>query len=239
MPFYAHPAAQISPGDIFAEIPFAVSVAPTKVARNPGYNPKVGRGPADFRQIYTLPGDVLLNSKLATQQGEEILGNARVSKALFLSWGSEVDTILRAIGRSGRIGKRAWLAAPVYKLDDIPAGNTEEDPETHEQTPIRDLIRRGNVRDCFYLPPFPGQPPAEHYADLRKITPVGVQYFLEGIPQRIATLTEGSLNEMFSQLLWSLTRVELFFRPIQCECGRQVPIDVRFHGQNLDAEDWI
>jgi len=78
----------------------------------------------------------------------------------------------------------------------------------------------------------------EHYVELRKITPVGVQFFLESRATRIATLTGDSLNELFSALLWSLTRAELFFRPVTCECGREVPIDVRFHGQNFDAEAW-
>jgi hypothetical protein len=241
MPFYAHPTADISPGDVFTEIPFSVAVAPTRVARTHSYSPPAGRGPAEFKRIYTLPQDLaaLTNSRLSSQQGEDILANVRFGKALFLSWGSEVESTLRAIEHSGRIGKRAWLSAPIFKLADIPAGNTEEDPETHEQTPFRELIRRGNARDYFYLPPFPEQSPEEHYADLRKITTVGVQYFREGQGARIATLTEASLNEMFSHLLWSLTRAEFFFRPIQCECGRTVPVDIRFHGQNIDAEDWV
>jgi hypothetical protein len=240
MPFYAHPTANISPGDIFPDIPFSIAVAPTRVARTHSYTPRTGYGPAEFKRIYTLPHDLpaLSNPQLSTQQGEDMLANARFGKALFLSWGSEVDSTLRAIDRSRRIGKRAWLAAPIYDLSAIPSGSTEEDPETHEQVPFRDLIRQGKARDYFYLPQFPEQPPGEHYADLRKITPIGVQYFLEGQGARIATLTEASLNEMFSQLMWSLTRAQLFFRPIHCECGRQVPIDIRFHGQNLDAEDW-
>lgn len=240
MSFYAHPTADISPGDVFSNIPFSIALPPTRVARTHSYTPRAGRGPAEFKRIYTLPQDLagLTNPQLSAQQGEDILANVRFGKALFLSWGSEVESTLRNMARSQRLGKRAWLAAPVYDLLAIPAGNTEEDPETREQVPVRDLIRQGRLRDCFYLPRFPDKPQGEHYAELRKITAISVQYFLEDRETRIATLTEASLNEMFSQLLWSLTRVEFFFRPVRCQCGRDVPTDVRFHGQNLDAEDW-
>jgi len=193
-----------------------------------------------LRQIYTLPQDLaaLTNSQLKTQQGEDALAKVRYGKALFLTWGSEVESTLRVVAHQQRMGKRAWLAAPIYPLADIPERSMEVDPDTKALVPLRDLIRQGRARDCFYLPSFPEHTPEEHYAELRKITPIGVQYFLEGISQRIATLTESSLNEMYSQLLWSLTRAELFFRPIRCDCGRDVPIDVRWHGQNIDAEDW-
>jgi hypothetical protein len=236
---YAHPTAQLSPGDIFPEIPFAVSIAPIRVARHSGWNPPAGRGPADFRRIFTLPQDqvALPNSELLTNQGEETLGHTRMGKALFLTWGSQVESTLRIIDHQGRTGKRTWLAAPIYELGVVPERSTEEDPDTGEQVPLRDLIRRGKARDLFYLPPFPNRPAnEEHYAELRKITSVGVQFFLDGMSNRIATLTLDTLNEMYSQLLWSLTRAELFFRPVRCECGRDVPIDVRFHGQNFDAE---
>lgn len=240
MPFYARPTTNISPGDIFPDIPFSVSVAPTKVARRSGWNPPAGRGPADFRRIFTLPQDqaTLPNPQLSSPQGEDTLANTRFGMALFLTWGSEVESALRIIEHQQRIGKRTWLAAPIYPLANIPETSTEEDPETHQQVSLRELIRMGRARDNFYLPPFPERGAGEHYAELRKITSIGVQYFLDAREQRIATLTMESLNEMYSQLLWSLTRAELFFRPVRCECGRDVPIDIRFHGQNFDAEPW-
>jgi hypothetical protein len=237
---YAHPTALLSPGDIFPEIPFSVGVAPLRVARKSGWNPPPGRGPADFRRIYTLPGHAadLGANNLRAVQGEETLAHTRVTKAMFLTWGSEVESTLRTIERQQRMGNRTWLAAPVYELQSIPENSTEIDPDTGQQVPFRDLIRRGRARDLFYLEAFPGRPPnEEHYAELRKITSIGVQHFIDATPNRIVTLTQDTLNELYSQLLWSLTRAELFFRPVQCpHCHRDVPLDVRFHGQNFDAE---
>lgn len=240
MAFYAHPTPQISPGDIFPSVPFSVLVPPLKIARNEGYTPSRGRGPAEFRRIYTLPNDQakVQNLGLLTRQGEETL--SRSGMALFLTWGSEVESTERRIFENkGKAGKRSWLAAPVYNLQDIPAENTETDPDTGDRAAVRDLIRLGKARDNFYLPPFPGRPAdEEYYVELRKITSIGVEFFLQSKEARLAALTPESLNEMYSHLLWSLTRAELFFRPIQCECGRQVSIDVRFHGQNFEAEPW-
>src|SRR5216683_139398 len=149
---YARPTALLSPGDIFPEIPFSVSVAPLRVARQSGWNPPAGRGPADFRRIFTLPQHQadLINSQLSTNQGEETLANARVGKALFLTWGSEVESALRIIDHQQRIGKRSWLAAPIYELGAIPQASSDADPDTGEQVPLRDLIRRGKARDAFY-----------------------------------------------------------------------------------------
>jgi len=236
---YARPTALLSPGDIFPEIPFSVGIAPIRVARNAGLNQKPGREQLNLRKILTLPQDAagLTNSQLSTQQGEETLANTRVGKALFLTWGSEVESTQRNIASQGRAGKRSWLAAPIYDLRSIPETSKEQDPDTDELVPLRELIRRGKARDAFYLPPFPGDPSNdEHFAELRKITSIGVQFFLDAAPNRITTLTMDTLNEMYSQLLWSLTRAQLFFRPVRCECGRDVPIDIRFEGQNFDAE---
>ncbi|HEV1993779.1 MAG TPA: hypothetical protein VGR03_05565, partial [Candidatus Acidoferrum sp.] len=139
MPFYAHPTPQISPGDIFPSIPFPVVVHPLKIARNESYTPPAGRGPAEFRRIYTIPDDEarITNLTIATTQGEETLSKTRRTMALFLTWGSEVESTELRIVENGRVGKRSWLAAPVYSLQEVPAGNTEIDPDTNEQVPLR------------------------------------------------------------------------------------------------------
>jgi hypothetical protein len=239
---YAHPTTLLSPGDIFPSLPFNVLTSPIRIARRHAYNPPAGRGPAEFRRIYTFPNDVAQlqgGVQIETQQGEETLATTRVVKGMLLTWGSQIEADERTIENQGRVGRRGWLAAPIFRVLDVPANAMEEDPLTHTRIPLRDLIRQNKCRDNFYLPPFPGaQDGDEHYVELRKITPIGVQFFLDARAVRIATLTLDSLNELFSALMWSLTRAELFFRPVACECGREVPIDVRFHGQNFDAEPW-
>jgi hypothetical protein len=239
-PFYARPPKELSPGDIFPEIPFSVQLSPIRVARNSGINPKPGDPPVNLKRIYTFgEGERPANLRLGHEQGEETLASTRMCRAMFLTWGSEVESVERRVAENGRVGKRSWLAAPIYRLDAVPEGNQEEDPETRERVSMRQLIRQGKARDNFYLPPLPGEASTEeHYVELRKITPVGIQFFMDAKSARLASLMPEALNELYSNLLWSLTRYELFFHPIKCECGKEVPLDVRFHGQNTDPEPW-
>jgi len=242
MPFYAHPTALLSPGDVFPRLPFSITTAPLRVARLSGWNPPAGREPAEFRKIFTLPQDAqrLSNLRIETQQREDTLASTRVTMGMLLTWGSQIEADQVRVETQGRVGKLAWLAAPIYRLLDVPADVREQDPETHMLVPLRDLVRGGKCRDYFYLPPFPNRSAeGDHYVELRKITPVGMQFFVDSRAERIATLTEQSLGDLFTTMMWSLTRAELFFRPVTCpRCAEQVPIDVRFHGQNFDAEPW-
>jgi len=61
-----------------------------------------------------------------------------------------VEPTLRVIEHQGRIGKRTWIAAPIYELGSIPAASTDVDPETGVRVPLRDLIRRGKVFSGWY-----------------------------------------------------------------------------------------
>src|SRR5207249_3841422 len=147
----------VPPGECHLALPISTSTHPPLVTRSSGWNPPADRGPADFRRIFTLPQHqaALPNPQLSTNQGEETLANTRVGKALFLTWGSEVEPTLRVIEHQGRIGKRTWIAAPIYELGSIPAASTDVDPETGVRVPLRDLIRRGKARRCFLSSYFP------------------------------------------------------------------------------------
>lgn len=240
MAFYARPQTEIFPGDISPSIPFPVVTAPLKIARPLPYTPKAGKTPVDSRRIHTMPDATLINSKLEISNGEDALAKTRCSKAIFLTWGSDVDSDELRITEHGKVGKRGWLAAPVYDImQEIPEGSVAEDPDTHVKTSVRDLIRQGKLHQSFYLPPFPGVEPAtDHYANLRQVTNIGVDFFRQAKAQRLATLTRESYNELITQLVWVFSRAELLFRPIRCECGREVTIDQRFEGQMVDLEEY-
>src|ERR1700733_11289422 len=111
MPFYVRPNAEaILPGDIFPEIPFPVVTAPLKLARPSPIQPKAKQGPMDLRQIFTLPGEQPNDSKLRVAEGEEALSQTRCSKALFLTWGSDVEDDERRFADRKRVGRRGGLA---------------------------------------------------------------------------------------------------------------------------------
>jgi hypothetical protein len=243
MAFYAHPTKLISPGDIFPSIPTSVSLPPLRVVRKTNYNPPREFADQDLRRLYTLPADAekIPDSSLETKAGEETVASTRVSLAMLLSWGSQVEGDEREMERSGgRAKAKAWLAAPIYPLRSIPGDALQEDPVTHERLVIREVVRRNQSHNYFHLPPVPTLAEEEgYYVDFRRICPVGIRFFVDNKDTRIATLTGESLNMLFSRLMWFFTRAEYFFRPITCQhCGQQVPVDIRFEGQNLDAEAW-
>lgn len=236
MPFYKCPTDVISQGDIFPSIPFPIILPPVKVARPSPFQPKAGRRSVELRQIYTLPAEPPGELRILSTEGEETLSKTRSSKAIFLTWGSDVEDDERRFADRRRVGKRGWLAAPVHELlQEIPAGGMALDPDTRQETPVRDLIRRGKILHWFYLPPFPGiEPQVEHFASLRDITNIGAEFFRTAIADRIVTLEKDPWNELMTQVVWIFTRAEFLFRPIRCECGREVQTDVRFEGQNFD-----
>lgn len=242
MAFYARPTALISPGDIFPEIPVSVCTPPLKVARKSQFKPKAKFGPQDLRRIFTLPHEEagLGSSNLRTKIGEETLVTTRVGPAMFLSWGSQVEADERDVARSGDTRRKGWLAAPIFELADIPEEAQIEDPDTHEKISVREVVKTNSSHNYFYLPPFPGAVGgAGQYVDFRKICAVGMGFFVSTRSKRLATLAEDGLTLLFSRLMWFLTRAEYFFQPVRCiSCGQSVQIDVRFEGQNFEADPW-
>lgn len=242
MPFYAHPTTLISPGDIFPSIPMCICVPPIKVARKSKYNPPARVGRQDLRRIYILPDDTgnIPDLHLETKEGEVTLATTRVGPAMFLSWGSQVEADERDLAQAGKTKTKGWLAAPIYSLHDIPETASIEDPDTHEKINMRQVVRENLSNNYFYLPPFPGgSDPKERYVDFRKISSVGIRFFIDNKAARVAALSEDSLNLLFSRLMWFFTRAEYFFQTIHCSaCGKPVPVDVRFEGQNFGAEPW-
>lgn len=242
MAFYAHPTALISPGDIFSEIPISLLVSPIRVARKSKFNPPAKFGPQDLRRIYTLPPDagLLQDCQLKTTHGEQVLAETRVGPAIFLSFGCQVEADERDIADQKKVKHKSWLAAPIYRLQDIPESAVIRDVDTGEEVNIREVVRNNASHNYFYLPPFPNSDSGdERYVDFRRLQQIGIGFFLDTKSTRIATLTMESLNSLYSRLMWFFTRAEYFFRPIACpECGRSVALDIRFEGQNLEAEPW-
>jgi hypothetical protein len=242
MGFYAHPTALISPGDIFPAVPFSVSVPPLRIARKSKLNPPAKFGPQDLRRIFVLPDEAekITDLRIEQKQGEEALHSTRVGPGIFLSWGSQVEADERDASAGGKTKNRSWLAAPIFPVDDIPEQAVIEDPDTHEQINIRHIVRNNRSHNYFYLAPYPADVSGrEWYVDFRKIQNMGMAFFTGSREKRIATLGEQSLNLLFSRLMWFFTRAEYFFRSLSCsQCGSSVPVDVRFEGQNFDAEPW-
>jgi len=242
MAFYSKPNALLSPGDIFSELPVGSISYPLKVLRKSDYNPAPSRGPQDLRRAFAFPDeqDKLKNLQIRSKEGESVVASARLCKAMLLSWGSQIEEDLRNLEKSGRAQGKVWLLAPIFPLAHIPESQTTEDVETGERISVRQIIVENRSHLYMYLPPFPETDDRlGHYVDLRKMTTLPIQYFVDARNARFVGLHEDGLNLLYSRLMWFLTRVEYFFHPVTCQrCGTEVEIDLRFEGQNIDAEPW-
>jgi hypothetical protein len=215
---------------------------PLKILRKSDYNPSPARGPQDLRRAYAFPEEegILRNVQIRAKEGESLVAAGRACKAMLLSWGSQIEEDLRNYEKSGRAQGKAWLAAPLFPLAQIPENQTTEDVETGERISVREIIVENRSHNYMYLPPFPDtEEQLGQYLDFRKITPLPIQYFIQAMGARMVGLHEDGLNLLYSRLMWFFTRAEYFFHPIACQrCGTEVEIDVQFEGQNVDAAPW-
>ncbi len=160
---------------------------------------------------------------------------------MFLTWGSDVDSDIAAANQSGKPGGRVWLAAPIHELSSLSDEKKYERPDGTKLSD-RDVVRLQNNFNRFYIPPFPSDD-SNHlgrYVDFKKIAPVGIRAFLDGMDKRIAGVTLDALNDLYHHLCWHLTRAEIFFHPITCtHCGYPTRQDIRFEGQNIVDDPWV
>jgi len=235
--FYERTGTLISPGDIFDALPYVRVPSPLKVARKVTFSlpPKSEKYKVqgELREIlevgkHTPDPDFDFEPK---KKGEEAISTARMTKAIFLTWGSEVEDDQR----SGKLHKKDWLIAPVFSLAGL-ENLKARDQRTGEIIEVAEATRAGKSPKYFPLQPFPDQESGgHHYVDFRKICPLSATYF-NNVP-RNWRLAPPALNDLYNQLMWFFTRQRVFFEPVKCKnCG--VPVDMRvvFEGQPINGE---
>lgn len=237
-PFWREPGEYISPGDVYPQVPVSYLVPPLRVIRRYSQNLKQKFD----KKLYTLHafGEPDLTHTLQQKGGDETVSKSRLELGVLLSWGSEIAQDLKSYEQRGKAGGKTWLAAPVFDLGELPDEKKRTAEETGQLLSDRDVVRLNTSSHTFYLPSFPGDPPDHlgRYVEFRKICPVGIEFFTQSANDRIATLTPDAKNDMYHQLMWFLTRKELFFHPIACpNCGGEVPLDLEMEGQEVDEPE--
>src|SRR4051794_37204263 len=198
--FWAHPDPdEIAPGDIFPNIPFSISPHPTRIIRKYRQNlpPKYAQ---NLHQLFEHPAEtasVAPPARLTVAGGDDSVATTRVCMGMFLTYGSEVDSDLSAIRQKGKAGSKIWLAAPAFCIADLP-----DHPVGHDARRIRDIVKANESGHTFYLERFPSDSPEHlgYYVEFRRICPIGVQFFLDAKPDRVATLMPLSKNAMYHQM---------------------------------------
>jgi hypothetical protein len=225
--FYEPCGSLISPGDIIDTLPPVKLPATIRVARKWSQNlPPKYRVRGELHEVMQLGKDLSVEDSLLEGAGEQILVAAKMSRVVFLTWGSEVEDD----ERSGKVDKKFWLIAPILPIP----------PEAYRQKlatgeTMADAIRGNKSARCFYVPSLPGDIPGDYYVDFRKICPVGAGHVRE--IARKWRFSPVSLNDFYHQLIWFFTRKKVFFGPIECHaCGAHVDMNLVFEGQPLDPE---
>lgn len=230
--FYVKVGKLISPGDIFERLPYVKVPKSIQVARKfPGSLPKNIRIRGELREIFEYGRDTVDPDFDFEPPGEDALSKVKMAKAIFLTWGSEVEDD----ERSGNLHKKEWLIAPVFPLAEL-KGMAFKDAKTGQRIELAEAIRTGKSPKYFPLKPLPGDAQSDgYYADFKRMCPVTATQF--SAAPRTWRLSAAALNDFYHQLIWFFTRREIFFRAIQCRtCGSTVDLGIVFEGQALEPE---
>jgi hypothetical protein len=232
--FYEKAGPRLSPGDILqTPLPFSRLPKPLSVVRKVPINlPQKLKAAiqGELREVFEVGKHVPNPGFRFESPGEEVLSHAKTSTAIFLTWGSEVDSDLK----SKKLNKKDWLIAPLLPLAEIDA-ITVLDEKTGAQINLGQATREGRSPKYFPLQPLPGEPPPGYYVDFRKIFPLAATHF-DGVT-RHWQLGPMARNDFYSQLMWFFTRKRIFFSPVPCsKCGAPVDLGVTFDAQSFDPE---
>jgi hypothetical protein len=234
-PFWNKPGKDIAPGDVFPALVLPAAIPPISTLKKSGLNLPAKHAQQHLWERHALdPVDP--PPEILDPSGMEIACRGRMSFAMFLTWGSDIDADLSALAGGKKPAGRVWLAAPVENMEKLSADKKYMQPNG-EQLSDRDVVKMNANHNRFYLPPFPSAS-GEHlgrYVDFKKIAPAGIQAFIQLKHNRAASLTNDALNDMFHHLCWHFTRAEIFFHAITCvHCGGETPLDIRFSGQEIE-----
>lgn len=231
--FYDKAGSLISPGDIFDELPYHRVPKPLRIARKfSGSLPKGVSVKGELREVFEYGRDNIDPPANFEPPGEDILSNAKMAKAIFLTWGSEVEDDQR----SGKLHKKEWLIAPIFPLSAL-MGVEFRDSKTGQKVKLVEAIQAGRSPKYFPLKPLPGDDePMGYYVDFRRLCPLAATHFAN-VPRQWR-LGAAALNDFYHQLIWFFTRREIFFRPVQCKgCGKMVDLGIVFEGQPVEPEE--
>jgi|ERR1700682_5517691 len=225
--FYERVDARFSPGDFLEDIPFSRTRHPLKVARKPNVQvPNIRAFTGELREIFEVGKHNPTPPFRFSPPGEEALSNAKKTRALLLTWGSEIDSDLN----SGKKNKKDWLVAPIFPLSDL---NGQFAQGTRIEMPK--AIRSGAVAKFFLVPSYPtdGQ---DYYVDFKRICYVAVPHI--ETQTRIWRFNGAAMNGFYHHLIWFFTRKKIFFEPPRCpRCGSTVDLNIVFESQKAAPED--
>jgi hypothetical protein len=230
--FYIPAGTLLSPGDLFDYAPYSRLQTPLKVARKPAFSlPKTYHISGELRELLDPAKDSFKPPLNFAPPGEETLATVKMARAIFLTWGSEVEDD----ERRGQLQKKDWLIAPVFPLSDLENVFVPQDGENPRIRMVQAIQEKKSPR-FFPMEPYPDDEAGSgYYADFRKLSCIPASQ-LHQLSRKIH-LSPQALDGFYHHLIWFFTRKRVFQQPYLCpECGKAVDLGMTFEGQPLDAE---
>ena len=184
----------------------------------------------------------LLTNPAFNPKNEEVLSRSRMQLGILLAHDCEIDDDLNFVKEGAKSNSKLWHAAPIFNLSDIAPDIRVLDSRTNKERALRDMIRSNETNRHFYLDPIPdgkgGVLDSEgHYIDFRRLCPVPMDYFLERIDERLATLQTEQRDRMMAHLFWFFTQAEYLYHPVPCpNCGKEMKLNNPLRGSVVDID---
>jgi hypothetical protein len=229
--FWCKAGSLLSPGDLLEEVPYIRTPYPLRIVR---------KWPQSLPPKYKVHGQLCETFPLGSYSptpplnfsppGEENVSNMKFSRAIFLTWGSEVE----GDERSGKLHKKDWLIVPVFPVNDF-AGQYLADTVTGEKIDLMEAVITGKSPKYFPLQQLALESDSGYYADFKRICPLPAALFSDR--KREWRLGKAALNDFYHHLMWFFTRQKRFFGALNClACGSEIDLSITFEGQNVEPD---
>lgn len=213
VPYIVAPGTEYEPGDVFQDVPFPNLRHPFRRYRLSPKPQEKGRP------------EIFVSENGPDKPGDLIHSTFERKLVMLLSHGCELDKVLK-LGLNA--GRRQWSCAPVepFKPDSGDKGLASR----------QQRIREGTQWNRFYIPSNEFTGTGEFCADLRRITPLPAQFFLDA--KKICSLSEEARFDLYAQMGVNQSGLVIYLEPVPCQkCGEKVDPKQFFVPSNDDNED--
>lgn len=210
------PGLEFEPGDVFSDIAFPNLRHPFKRYRPDPKPPE----PKKKQLFVSVEG--------ADKPGDIIHSTFDRKLVMVVSHGCELDKVLKLRGNPAR---KHWSCAPVESFHANVEGQTAL-ADRQERT------RNGLQPNRFYIPQNKYLGELEHYVDLRRITPLPAQYFIEAKNKKACSLSEDGKYDLWAQMGINQSGLLFYVQTIPCpECGTEIDPKQYMIESGNDPED--
>jgi hypothetical protein len=211
--YITEPGSSFEPGDVFSGVAFPNLRHPFRRYRL-STKPRDKNCPEIFESVAG-----------ADKPGDIIHSTFERKTVMLVSHGCELDKVLKLGANAAR---RHWSCAPIEPF--------HLDPPQPLVKARQERTRQGTQPNRFYIPPNKFLGDAEHYVELRRITPLPAQYFIEAA--KVCSLSDDARDDLYAQMGVNQSGLILYVELIPCPtCGTKIDPKDYMIASTDDAEE--